>query len=267
MKTIRQIWLLALFAAISVKGFAADSSSTALQAILSGVLERAKVEDDNDRAFKQTYMFTREKVVEKYNGDGALLSRNIKSGTHRVRGVDPDQTPADETPDKKVVTGTPRNPHPAPQAQSFNKNQLINADFTNRFDFKLVGQEILDGRNMYVIDFAPADKILPENQIQDRVINKAAGRVWVDTNEFAIAKADLHLTKPVEAGFGILGALWKGTFTFDRARTDDGYWFTRNSSWHAEGRLTLFERYETHSETITNLVKTNAVKVNAVAAR
>jgi len=255
MKTIRQVWLIALFAAISLKGFAVDSLSTSISSILSGVIERAKTEDDNDRGFKQTYMFTREKVVEKYNSDGSLLSRQIKTGTHRVRTTDPNQAMSNKT----AVVGTPRSPRSAPQKQSFGRDDLINPDMTNRFDFKLIGQEVLDGRNMYVIDFAPLNKILPENQIQDRFINKASGRVWIDTNDFAIAKADIHLTKPVEAGFGLIGALWKGTYSLDRGRTEDGYWFTRNTSWHAEGRLTFLDRNETHSETITNLVKVSPV--------
>jgi len=260
MKTVRQAWLLILCAAISLKGLAVEGSST-LPSILTSVIERAKTEDDNDRAFKQSYMFTREKVVEKYDSGGTLVSRETRVGTHRARAIDS----ADTVTAKKV--GTPRDQHTAAPDQPFTRNQLINPDMTNRFDFKLVGQEVLDGRNMYVIDFAPLNKALPENQILDRVINKAAGRVWIDTNDFAIAKAYLHLTKPVEAGFGVVGALWKGSYFLDRARTEDGYWFTRNTSWHAEGRLAIFDRYETHSETITNLVKTNAVKVSAFANR
>jgi hypothetical protein len=220
-------------------------------------MERAKVEDDYDRAFKQAYSFSREKVTEYYNGAGALLSRDVKGGVHQPRvaaaiSVQP-------APAKTVVTGTPRNQHPALQGQSFNKNQLITPGMTNRFDFTLVGEETLDGRNMYVVDFAPAKKILPENQIQDRFINKAAGRVWIDTNDFAIAKADLHLTRPVDVAFGLIGSVWKFTYTFNRSRTDEGYWFTSGSSWHVEGREGFLNRTVTHTETITNVVKASSV--------
>ena len=96
------------------------------------------------------------------------------------------------------------------------------ADLAGRFQFTLVGREVVNGRPALVLDFKPADKNLPVRNFKDHFINKAAGRIWVDKADYAIARADLHLTERVNVLGGLVGAVWKFTYSFDRERTADG---------------------------------------------
>ena len=71
------------------------------------------------------------------------------------------------------------------------------ANLMKRFQFTLVGRETLNGRTIFVVDFKPLSKDLPVNQFADKFINKAAGRIWVDAEDYAIAQAQVHLTEQV----------------------------------------------------------------------
>ena len=59
------------------------------------------------------------------------------------------------------------------------------------------------------------------NQITDEFINHAAGRVWVDEQDYAMVKADLHLTDRVNVFGGLVGAVLERHLPF-HTRADDG---------------------------------------------
>jgi len=242
-------------------GSAAENPSSTLDSILQRVVARAKLEDDNDRAFNRLYSYSREKVTEFRNSAGQLKSREDKASVHQPNPsaavARPVVADAGANPQKdQPVSDTHSNVH----GQAFRKNDfLFNEDLVNRFKFTLAGTDIINGRRAFIIDFVPAKKDLPEHNLKDRFINKAAGRIWVDAQDYTFVKADLHLTKQVDVAFGLVGAVWKFNYSFERARTDDGFWFTRTVNWHLEGREIVVNRVVDYNETTTNVQKTSAV--------
>ena len=58
----------------------------------------------------------------------------------------------------------------------------------------------------------------------------------MDEADAAVVKADLRLTEKVSVAGGLVGALWKFNFKFNREHLPDGLWFTRDTDWHLEGR-------------------------------
>jgi hypothetical protein len=117
-----------------------------------------------------------------------------------------------------------------------------------RFDFTLVGRETTNGRSLLVLDFKPANKKLPVNNFKDKFINRAAGRFWVDEQDYAIARVDLHLTRKVSVFGGVIGSVWKFTYSFERERTAEGYWYAHQVDWHLEGREVIFNRIVDYHE-------------------
>jgi hypothetical protein len=121
-------------------------------------------------------------------------------------------------------------------------------NLAKRFQFTLAGREMLNGRPSLVVDFKPASDHLPVNSFADKFINKAAGRVWVDEEDYAIAQAQLHLTQQVNVLGGLVGAVWEFTYGFTRLRTPEGYWFARSMDWHLEGREVVINRIVDYHE-------------------
>lgn len=241
-----------------------------LDFLLQKVVARAtNNEDNNDNLFDMNYQYTRTRTWEYRNASGELTSHDT---TSRVENK-PERLAA-----KAVRLSTLNHPALSPQngrnAQVADSNSNIQGkalkvkdysipNLVSRFQFTLVGREMLNGRPSLVVDFKPLNNHLPVNQFADNFINKAAGRVWIDEEDYAVAQTQLHLTQPVNVLGGIVGAVQKFTYDFTRVRTPEGFWFARNMDWHVEGREVLVNRIVDYHEQ-----KLNEQKIGtAVAAR
>jgi hypothetical protein len=76
-------------------------------------------------------------------------------------------------------------------------------DLHHRLDFRLVGEELLDGRPTFVVEFRPKPGLVSKT-IRDRVLNAFAGRCWIDVAEIQVRKIDGRLTAPVKLLGGAL---------------------------------------------------------------
>jgi hypothetical protein len=239
----------------------AEPPLPAVATVLDRVARQTERESDNDRAFNQRYGYTRTKVTEYRNGKGDLKKREEKKiannpsavpAVYRTRpaGAVPEPNAgADKSEAIKEASANVR-------GKAFEKKDFsINDDLLGRFEFDLTGRETINGRSTLMLDFKPAKKSLPERNIKDRFINKAAGRVWVDEADYVIAKADVYLTETVNVVGGLVGAVWKFNYSFDRERTLDGLWFTRVVDWHLEGREVILRRAIDYHEGKTGVRK------------
>jgi hypothetical protein len=132
---------------------------------------------------------------------------------------------------------------------------LLNQDLVNRFNFTIVGRDLLNGRPALVVDFAPVNQTLPERNLKERFINKAAGRIWIDADDYSLVKADIHLTQQVNVGWGLIGAVWKFHYAFERERPTDGLWFPSEVNWHLEGREVIVNRIVDYHEMMSDVQK------------
>ncbi len=123
--------------------------------------------------------------------------------------------------------------------RSDNWERLLTGDLVSRYKFTLVREEPVNGRLAHVLSFKPASGELPVREISDRFINNLQGIIWVDAEDFEIAKADLHLQSDVSLWGGLLGALRKFDYKVERIRLDDGVWFNRTASGQFAGRKFL----------------------------
>ncbi len=226
-----------------------------LEKVLKGVTEQGKKESEAERMFKQFYSYTRSKVTEYRNASGELKNREEKK-----RAYKPASAPAVSLP--RSSDAKPQNAKPGSDAKfsvrdkAFDKSDFaLGDDLLGRFDFSLAGRETVNGRPALLVDFKPADKSLPERSLKDKFINRAAGRVWVDEQDYAVVKADLRLIERVNVVGGLVGAVWKFTYGFVRERTEDGIWFARNVNWHLEGREVFVRRTIDYHEENTDVKK------------
>lgn len=245
------ISLAAAVLALTVRGVAAPAPAAPLpspETILEQVIERAQLEESEQQRFKECYRYTRTRVTEYRNGDGDLKKRKA-----RTRVNDPAVVPVvhQSEPARREAERAPRtssnqpvsDTHTNVRGKAFEKSDFpINEDLLKRFDFTLTGREMIKGRPALVVDFKPVLPKAPERSIKDRFINKAAGRVWVDEEDYAVVQADLHLSEKVSVVGGLVGAVSKFTLFIERERTSEGLWFIRKQNWHLEGREVFIRR-------------------------
>src|SRR5215204_5964259 len=172
----------------------------------------------------------KEKVLQFESGNGTLKELKINGEAVPERELRKQDTQA--TADRQQVSKG----HASRRDDNWGK--YLTRDLTGRFAFELVGQENVAGRPAYVLSFEPKSDKLPVKQVTDRLINRLAGKVWIDKGEFEVAKAEVGLLDEVTMWGGVLGALKKFIFDVERTRVDD-VWFNRVSNFEMEGRKLL----------------------------
>jgi hypothetical protein len=226
-------------------------------------------EDKNDNLFDMNYQYTRTRTWEYRNSSGELKSREEKSSLEnkpqRIAAARlAANKPALPAPPPVVKNEPLSETHSNIRGKALKVKDYSISNLVSRFQFTLAGREMLNDRPTLVVDFKPANDLLPAPHFADKFINKAAGRVWVDEEDYAIAQAQLHLTEQVNVVGGLVGAVWKFTYQFTRLRTPEGYWFARSMDWHLEGREVVINRIVDYHERKLNEQK---IAVTTAAAR
>lgn len=122
------------------------------------------------------------------------------------------------------------------KGRSRKNGALITEEILARYDHKLERRDRLDGRGCYVISFNPKSGTLPVNQMADKILNRLAGFVWVDEEDFEVVKLDVHLTEKVSVWGGLVGSMESFDMSLVRSRSREGVWFNNSFDMALEGR-------------------------------
>jgi hypothetical protein len=234
---------------------ATTSDLPSLQTVIQRVMETSAAENAQYHLFNQHYTYTRKKETEFYDAAGDLKGREQKES---INNPTPSQVLSAPPPAVRMVAEHRKTDDSSPSIEGVSlgkKEDLLNPDLIKRYKITLVGREILNGRPALVVDFKPASSNLPILNIKDRFLNCFAGRVWVDEGDYVLEKVDIHLNQKVTVLGGLAGTVSKFTFSFDRERTPDGFWFTRDLNWHLEAREATYQRVVLHHEEIDGVQK------------
>ena len=233
---------------------ASDKPLPTVEFLLKQVVARAEgKEDDNDNLFDMNYQYTRTRVWDYRNSKGELKSHEEKTKLEN-KPLRIANKAARLAASKPVAPAPVVKEEPVSETHSNIRGKALKVkDYSiqklvERFQFTIVGRETLNGRPAIVVDLKPANDHLPVNSFADKFINKAAGRIWVDEEDYAIAQGKMYLTEQVNVLGGLIGAVWKFTYDFTRLRTPEGYWFARNLDWHLEGREAIINRIVDYHE-------------------
>jgi hypothetical protein len=135
-----------------------------------------------------------------------------------------------------------------PGQKGDDRENFLTAELVQKFNFSLSGQQVINGRNAYVLTFVPKSG-LGVKRLTDRFVNQMAGTAWIDAEDFEIARAEIHLKAEVSLWGGMVGTLRHCRFTLERTRLADGSWFNSYSHGIFEGRKLLEPMLiRTHSE-------------------
>src|SRR6185437_1121096 len=97
-----------------------------------------------------------------------------------------------------------------------------------RYDFKVEKRETLDTRPALVLSFQPKPGHGGEKSVEDKVLNRLAGRVWVDEAEAEVARVQVGLTEDLSLGwFGMMGSMKQCDVKIERQRLPDGDWVAK----------------------------------------
>jgi hypothetical protein len=205
----------------------------------------AKADSASNANPRVNYLYNKTSITEKLDAKGQVAERReklirIKSGKGSVVQikVNGKPLPGDDLAREQaeVQAEDQRMGDSRVARRNDNWERLLTTELISRYKFTLVRQEPFNGRMAYMLTFKPATGELPVREISDRFINNLCGTIWVDTEDFEIARADLWLRSEVTLWGGILGALRKFDYKVERIRLDDGVWFNRHARGEFAGR-------------------------------
>ena len=195
----------------------------------------------------------KEKVYEVAYRDGRSHATLLQVDGHAPTPADLKQQSQNEMSIRQI-TGDAK-----PAKGDGQQENFLTPELAQRFDFKLIGQTTVHGRMTYQIAFQPKDPAPPVHRMADKLLNQISGTLWIDAQEFEVARADISLRSEVNILGGIAGTLKKLTYTLERTRVADGVWFSTLSSGDFQGRK-LWD--PTHIKTKTQSVQFHRVAMN-----
>ena len=251
------IWLLCLGLFSVARGWAQGIAELSADAIVQKAVDRAQLAEKQPD--QKDFTYTKVSVTEELDSRGNVKERKEKvfkvyfqKGLTYAKLVEVNGRPlkqadvkaqADNDAATRQVLGDAK---PTKGEKSF-----LTPEVVSRFDFKLVGKKTINDRTAYEVSFAPKNPEPPVHALIDRLMNRISGTVWIDAQEFEIARADLKLGSEVTLLGGVVGSLKKLAYTMTRTRMADGIWLNTSSSGDFEGRKLIDAmRIKTHSRAV-----------------
>jgi hypothetical protein len=206
----------------------------------------ARGKNQEARRATAAFHYAQHRVIEKYDEKGAVKEhedrryevRPLEGGSytalvekngHPLAGAD--LTEEQEKRRKFIDRQIARN-----LGKGEEERVPLDAELFARYRGEVVGREVIGGRPAIVMEFAPKSRDLPIRRRQDYLLNKLAGKVWVDEEDFDIVKVEARLTERTRVFWGLLGNIEKADLYFEQTRVSEGVYLPMHLSFFWDGR-------------------------------
>ncbi|MEO8055527.1 MAG: hypothetical protein ABI768_10245 [Acidobacteriota bacterium] len=132
------------------------------------------------------------------------------------------------------------------------------SELIDRYTIRLVGEEVIEGRPAYVLDFSPSPTAPAPKGLGDRALNALEGRAVIDASTFQVRSVEARLTRPVKVAGGLAANVKDADISYTGQPAGGGLWFPCAVDFRVTGKTALFFRLDTSFRaTFTNLRRFN----------
>ena len=122
-------------------------------------------------------------------------------------------------------------------------------EIADAFNFRLVGSEVFNGRDTWVLEGEPRPGYEPKRR-EAKILSKFKGRVWIDKSEAQWVKLDITAIDTIAVGF-VLARIHKGTHAvIELTKVNDEVWLPKHLQLHFDARVALFKSYDADVEQV-----------------
>lgn len=116
------------------------------------------------------------------------------------------------------------------------RNHLMMEQLTDAFEFKLLGEQKLDGFDVYVLSATPRPGYQPPN-METKALTGMRGKLWIDEKTSQWVKVTAEVVHPVTVE-GFLARIEPGTrFELEKVPVGDGVWLPSHFSMRSRARI------------------------------
>jgi len=197
----------------------------------------ANAEAAKDAGANERYEHEMVRLLEKLDSDGAVNeSTELR---YRVR-------PADSVLEYDLLEINGKPPTEAERRADVKRRKKLQSDtggfkfdrgLMEKYQSEMVGLEDLEGRPTYVIRFWPKQGKLPIRSRADYVLNKSAGRIWIDDEDRALSRIDFKLQEPAKLWWGLIGSIANMAGGVTLERVEKNVWLPTKVSIDMAGRV------------------------------
>ena len=132
------------------------------------------------------------------------------------------------------------------------RDHLMMSQLTTAFRFRILRQQALDGRQVWVVKATPRPDYQPPN-MEAEALKGMAGTLWIDTATCQWVKVEARVIRPVSIA-GFLAEVEPGTyFELEKEPVSQGIWLTRHFEMRSTAKvLGFFHRRSAADETYSD---------------
>jgi hypothetical protein len=221
---------------------------------------------ENDKRLRN-YTYIERDAERKLDGKGEVKSTELKTyevmelyGEQVQRLIEKDDKPLDakdaakeEEKIQKVIdkrkneSDEARRKREDKEEKDREEDRKFVREVADAYNFKLVGTELLGGREAWVIDGEPRPEFVPHMK-ESKILTKFRGRVWIDKSDLQLAKLDVECLDTISWGL-FLARFHKGSrFMLEQTRVNDEVWLRRQVTAKVDVRLALLKNFDVDIE-------------------
>jgi len=126
----------------------------------------------------------------------------------------------------------------AARISKYEKERAFLVDIPNAYNFKVVGQDTVNGRAAWVVELLPKPGFEPTTA-HGALLKHIEGKLWIDQKDLQWAKAEATVIGTISIGL-ILARIGEGAhITLELSRVTDGLWMPKEITINGTARVLL----------------------------
>jgi hypothetical protein len=232
-------------------------ASTALAQDATEIIRRASDRDFTNFESRKNYTYQERTEVRQYDGKGKLTKTEVETNEILILEGQPyekliarNDKPLSEKDankeQKKLDNEVDKRKHQsAKEKAKLEKERLEEKkylrEFTEAFDFKIVGEDAVSGKPTWVISVIPKPGYRP-TESDAKMFTKLRGKVWIDKGEYHWVKAEGEATDTLSFGFFLFRVAPGATVSFEQTSVNGEVWLPSRISVRAEARIAILKK-------------------------
>jgi hypothetical protein len=221
------------------------------------IIRRATDRDFTNFESRKNYTYQERTEVREYNTKGKLTKTDVQTvevlileGQPYEKLVARNDTPLPEKDAQKEQRKLDnevekRKRQSAVEKAKLDKERLEEKkylrEFTEAFDFKIIGEEPVSGKAAWIISVTPKAGYRPKES-DAKMFTKLRGKVWIDKGEYHWVKAEGQAIDTLSFGFFLFRVAPGATVSFEQTRVNGEVWLPSRISVRAEARIAILKK-------------------------